>query len=327
MNIQLIRNQILNLALGAAICYVPVAYSAEYPTKPIRLILGFAPGGQADILGRILGRKFNEILGQPVLIENRPGAGGAIAAELAAREQPDGYSLLMVDQSMMAANLTLYKRLNYNPQRDFEPISLIATQPNVLVVHPSVPAKTLSELVSLAKAKPGSLNFASGGQGSAAHLAGELFRTRADVNIAHVAYKGTGPALQDVVAGHVQMVFSASAPVSGHLKSGALRPLAVTSAKRSSALPNVPTIAEQGYPDFALETWNGLAAPAGTPKSIILTLSRATQRSLSDPAVVKSLSEMGAEVSGNSPEEFQTFIRSEIIKWGALVKASGTQLD
>lgn len=303
------------------------ALAADYPTKPIKLILGFAPGGQADILGRILGKQFTQILGQPIIIDNRPGAGGSIAAEIASRETPDGYTLLMVDQGMLAANLTLYKKLGYNPEKDFVPISLIGSQANVLIVHPSVPARSMAELIALAKAKPATLNFASGGRGSASHLAGELFKTEANINIVHVAYKGTGPALQDVVAGHVQMTFSAVSPVLGFIRSGAVRPLAVSTAKRTAILPDISTVAELGIPGYALSTWNGLAAPAGTPKEVIATLHRATVTALKDPDVRKSLTDMGVDIAGNSPEEFQAFIKSEITKWSAIVKASGAQLD
>lgn len=314
-------------AIAAALFTIQAAVAADYPTKPIKLMLGFAPGGQADILGRTLGQQFAQILGQPLVIDYRPGAGGKIAAEAASRASPDGYTLLMVDQGMLAANVSLYKKLSYNPEKDFIPISLIGSQAQVLVVHPSVPVHSMAELIALAKAKPGTLHFASGGVGGAAHLSGELFKAEAKVNIVHVPFKGTGPALQDVVAGHVPITFSAASPLIGYIQSGAVRPLAVSTARRTAILPDIPTIAELGIPGYALGTWNGLAAPAGTPKEIIATLHRATASALNDPVVRKRLTDMGVDVVGSSPEEFQAFIKSEITKWSAIVKTSGTQLD
>lgn len=315
------------VGIVAAFTAMQSAVAADYPTKPVKLMLGFAPGGQADILGRTLGQKFMQILGQPLVIDYRPGAGGRIAAEAAARAVPDGYTLLMVDQGMLAANVTLYKKLDYNPGKDFIPISLIGSQAQVLVVHPSVPARSMAELIALAKEKPGTLYFASGGLGGAAHLSGELFKAEAKVDIVHVPFKGTGPALQDVVAGRIQITFSAASPLIGYIRSGAVRPLAVSTATRTAILPDIPTIAELGLPRYALGTWNGLAAPAGTPKEIIATVHRATATALNDPEVRKRLTDMGVDVTGNSPEEFQAFIDSEIIKWSAIVKTSGTQLD
>ena len=314
-------------AVVAAFLTMQAAVAADYPTRPIKLMLGFAPGGQADILGRTLGQGFLQHLGQPLVIDYRPGAGGRIAAEAASRAVPDGYTLLMVDQGMLAANVTLYKKLGYNPEKDFIPISLIGSQAQVLVVHPSLPVHSMAELIALAKAKPGELNFASGGLGGAAHLSGELFKAEAKVNMVHVPFKGTGPALLDVVAGRVPVTFSAASPLIGYIRSGAVRPLAVSTAKRTAILPDIPTIAELGLPRYALGTWNGLAAPAGTPKEIIATLHRATAASLNDPAVRKRLTDMGVDVAGNSPEEFQAFIKAEIIKWSAIVKTSGTHLD
>ena len=330
----ILRSQTLSSTFAALTVAILVSFtravpaqSADYPTRPVKLILAFAPGGQADILGRTLGQKLHELLGQSFVIENRPGAGGSIAAETVLREAPDGYTLLMVDQGMMAANLSLYKRLGYDPEKDFVPITLIGSQANVLVVHPSVPAKSMAELIALAKAKPGTLNFASGGRGSASHMAGELFKTEAQIDIVHVPYKGTGPALQDVVAGHVQLNFSAVSPVLGYIRSDALRPLAVSTPKRTAILPDIPTIAELGLPNYALSTWNGIAARTGTPPEVIATLHRASVTALADPKVRKPLADLGVDIVANSPGEFRDFIKQEQVRWTAIVKASGAQMD
>jgi len=312
--------------VAALICSIP-ALAADYPAKPVTLVLAFPPGGPADILGRTIGKKSGELLGQTFVIDNRPGAGGNIAAEFVARAAPDGYTLLLGDQSSLVANASLYKKLNYDASKDFAPITFIGTQANILVVNPSVPARTVSELIALAKANPGKLNFASGGYGVASHLSGELFKSRAGINVVHVAYKGTGPATQDLVAGHVQMSFPASTSVVGHIRSGAVRALAVTTAKRTAILPDIPTIAESGLPGFDLATWHGIVAPAGTPKEILATLERTIVAALHDPAVRDALTKIGEDVVAGSQEEFAAFIKSETPKWRAIVKMSGAQLD
>ncbi|MBI4290551.1 MAG: tripartite tricarboxylate transporter substrate binding protein [Betaproteobacteria bacterium] len=314
------------LGVAALLCFMP-ALAADYPTKPVTLVLAFPPGGPADVLGRTIGKKAGDLLGQTFIIENRPGAGGNIAAEHAARAAPDGYTLLLGDQSSLVANASLYKKLNYDSSRDFAPIAFIGTQANILIVHPSVPANTVSELVALAKANPGKLNFASGGYGVASHLSGELFKSRAGINIVHVAYKGTGPATQDLLAGRVQISFPASTSVIGHIKSGKVRALAVTTAKRTAILPDIPTVAESGLPGFDLATWHGIVAPAATPKDILATLERTIVAALRDPAVREALTKIGEDVVAGSQEEFAAFIKSETPKWRAIVKLSGAQLD
>ncbi len=308
------------LCLGSAV-------AADYPTRPVTLIVAFTPGGPSDVLARIVGKQLEKILGQPFVIDNRPGGGGNIAAEAVAHAAPDGYTLLMGNNSILATNASLFKKLNYDAEKDFLPISLIGSQPNILVVNPSVPAQSVAELVALARANPGKLNFASSGYGAAAHLAGELFKAEAKIDIVHVAYKGAAPALQDVIAGHVQMMFATSASVVGHIKSGTLRPLAVTTLKRTALLPDIATVDELGLRGFDATTWHGLVATAGTPRQAIETLHRAIIQALNDPELRKALTDLGVEIVGNSPEEFAAYIKSEIPKWTAVVKTSGASLQ
>ena len=306
---------------------MPAARAADYPTRPINLLVAFTPGGPSDVLSRIVGRKMEQLLGQPFVIENRPGAGGNIAAEQTAKAAPDGHTLLMGNNSILATNASLYKTIGFDPEKDFIPISLIGSQANILVVNPSVPARTMAELIALAKANPGKINFASSGHGAAAHLAGELFKAEAKVNIVHVPYKGAAPALQDVIAGHVQMMFATAASVVPHIQDGKVRALAVTTLKRTAVLPQIATVDELGLKGFDATTWHGLVAPAKTPKEIITALHRATVAALADPAVKKSLGDLGVDIVGSTPEEFSAYIKSEIPKWTAIVKASGATLE
>jgi tripartite-type tricarboxylate transporter receptor subunit TctC len=304
-----------------------VAVAAGYPTRPVTLVVGFTPGGPSDVLARIVAKKLGSLLGQAFVIDNRPGAGGNVAGEVVAHAPPDGYTLLMGNNSILATNASLYKKIDFNPEKDFAPISLIGTQANILVVNPNVPAHSMAELIALAKANPGKLNFASSGYGAAAHLAGELFKAEAHVDIVHVPYKGAAPALQDVIAGHDQMMFATAASVIGFIKNGQVRPLAVTTLKRTAILPDLPTIDELGIRGFDATTWHGLVAPAGTPTDIIETLHHATVEALHDPNVQQSLSRLGVDIVGDSPSEFAAYIKAEIPKWAAVVKASGATLD
>ena len=313
----------LSLGLGPA----PSGHAQTYPARPVTLVVAFTPAGPSDVLARVLGHKLEELLKQPIVVVNRPGAGGNIGAEAVATAAPDGYTLLMGNNSILATNASLYKKLPYDPEKDFRPISLIGSQPNILVVNPKVPAKSMAELIALAKAKPGALNYASSGIGTAAHLAGALFRAQAGIDIVHVAYKGAAPALQDLIAGQMQMMFATAASVAGFVKAGTVRPLAVTSLHRSSFLPELPTVAEQGLPGFEATTWHGLVAPAGTPAAVIDALHGATVKALRDPAVVKSLTDLGVEIAPSTPDEFAKYITAEIPKWAAVVKASGATLD
>ena len=313
--------------VAAALTFALGASAADYPSRPVTLVVAFTPGGPSDVLSRIVGRRLQDILHQPFVVENRPGSGGNIAAEEVARAAPDGYMLLMGNNSILATNAALYRKLSYSPATDFIPISLIGTQANILVVNPNVPAHSLAELIALAKANPGQLNFASSGFGAAAHLAGELFKTEAKIDIVHVPYKGAAPALQDVMAGHVQMMFATAASVIGLIKSGRVRALAVTTPKRTALLPDLPTVDELGIKGFDATTWHGLVAPAGTPKDIIDTLNFATVEALKDPATQKSLIDLGVDIVGNSPKEFEAYIKTEIPKWTAVVKQSGAQVE
>jgi tripartite-type tricarboxylate transporter receptor subunit TctC len=321
------KSMTLIAALAASLLTIPSAPAADYPARPVNLLVAFTPGGPSDVLSRIVGRKMEQLLGQPFIIENRPGAGGNIAAEQTAHAAPDGHTLLMGNNSILATNASLYKTIGFDPERDFIPISLIGSQANILVVNPSVPARTMAELIALAKANPGKLNFASSGYGAAAHLAGELFKTEAKINITHVPYKGAAPALQDVIAGHVQMMFATAASVVPHIRDGKVRALAVTTLKRTAVLPEIATADELGIKGFDATTWHGLVAPAKTPKEIVATLHRATVTALADAAVRKSLGDLGVDIVGGTPEEFAAYIKSEIPKWTAIVKASGATLE
>jgi tripartite-type tricarboxylate transporter receptor subunit TctC len=310
-----------------ALTFSFAAPAADYPSRPVSLVVAFTPGGPSDVLSRIIGLRLNEILHQPFIIENRPGSGGNIAAEQVARATPDGYTLLMGNNSILATNAALYKKLGYDAERDFTPITMVGTQANILVVNPAVPAQSMAELIALAKVNPGQLNFASSGHGAAAHLAGELFKAEAKVNIVHVPYKGAAPALQDVMAGHVQMMFATAASVIGLIKSGKVRALAVTTPNRTALLPDLPTVDELGIKGFDATTWHGLVAPAGTPREIIDTLNFATVAALKDPATQKALIDLGVDIVGDSPKEFEAYIKTEIPKWTAVVKTSGAQIE
>jgi tripartite-type tricarboxylate transporter receptor subunit TctC len=315
------------LAGAALVCVPAPARTADYPSKPITLMIGFAPGGPSDVMARILTKKMEEILKQPLVIENRAGAGGSIAGAAVARAAPDGYTVLLATGSLLAINVSLYKNVGYDPEKDFEPIGLIGTQTNVLYLNPSVPATSLGELIAYAKANPGKFSFGSGGNGTPAHLAGELLKLEAKIDITHVPFRGTGPALQAVIGGHVPMAFNPPSPLLAHIQSGAIRALAVTTLKRTEVLPEVPTIAESGFPGFEATTWHALVVPAGTPKDVIATLHRATAATVNDPPVRKALTDLGVDVVGGTPEELRAYVKSEIPKWAEVVRASGAKVD
>jgi tripartite-type tricarboxylate transporter receptor subunit TctC len=318
---------IAGLGLLALVCTPAMAVAADYPVRPVTIVVGFPPGGASDILARIVANKLASLLGQPFVVDNRPGAGGNVAGEVVAHAPSDGYMLLLGNNAILATNASLYKEVGFDAEKDFAPISLIGTQANVLVVNNNLPAHSLAELIALAKANPGKLNFASSGYGLAAHLAGELFKADAHVDIVHVPYKGSAPALQDVIAGQDQMMFATTSGAMGLIKGGQLRPLAVTTLKRTPNLPDVPTIDELGIKGFDATTWHGLVAPAGTPADVIKILHQAVVEALNDPGVQHSLDELGVDVASDTPEQFAAYIHSEIPKWAAVIKASGAKLE
>jgi tripartite-type tricarboxylate transporter receptor subunit TctC len=328
---RLLANQACRAALFGGIAALLVlampARAADYPSRPVALVVAFPPGGPSDVLARIVGKKMEELLSAPFIIENRPGAGGNLAADFVAHAAADGYTLLMGNNSILATNESLYKALTYSPQKDFAPVTLIGTQANILVVNPAVPVHSLMDLVALCKAQPGKINYASSGYGAAAHLAGELFKAEAQVDIVHVPYKGAAPALQDVIAGRVQMMFATAASVIGHIKNGQVRAIAVTTQKRTAVLPDLPTMDEAGLKGFEASTWHGLVAPAATPPQVIAKLHDAAAEALHDPGVQASLGRLGVDIAGDTPEQFKAYIAAEIPKWTAIVKASGATMD
>lgn len=322
----LARRGLIGLGIAATFGAERVRAAEGYPDKPIRLLVAFPPGGPSDVLSRIVGQQLNAELGQSVVVDNRPGAGGNVAAEIAAKQPADGYTLLMANNSILAANAFLYKKLGFDPLTDFAPITLIGRQPNILVVSPSLGVSSVAELIALAKAKPGQLNFGSSGNGTAAHLAGELFRLKAGIDIVHVAYPGVAPALTDLMSGQIQMMFATSVGAIPFLKSGSLKALAVSSAVRSPALPDLPTMQEAGVADFDATTWHGLVAPVHTPGPVIDRLNAATVQALHQPDVAKRLTGLGVDVAGDTPAAFAAYIKAESIKWGEVIKRAGVHI-
>ena len=307
--------------------FAGTAYSQAYPARSVRIIVTFPAGGTSDILTRILGQKLAESFGQQVVVDNRAGGSGIIASEFAARAAPDGYTLIMGYVGTHAINPALFAKLSYDPVKDFAPVSLVAVAPNILVIHPSLPVKSTKELIALAKKKPGQLLFSSAGNGSAPHLAGVLFGTMAGVNIVHVPYKGAPQATQDLIAGQVQMQFPTIPVVLPFIKSERLRAVAVTSLKRSPALPELPTIAESGIPAYEAVSWYGVLGPAGLPRDVIAKLNAEIGRILRLPDIRDSYATQGAEAEPGTPEQFAGLIKSEIQKWGKVVRDSGAKID
>ncbi len=326
MNTRTHVTPLLLIALSAAL---PAAHGAaqDYPTKPVRLLVGSSAGGGGDILARSVIQRLNDALGQPVIIDNRGGAGGAIACEIAARAAPDGYTLLIASVGMLAINPALFPKLAYKPMQDFAPVTLLAETPYALVVHPSLPVRSVKELVAHLKERPGQLNFASGGAGTGNHFSGELFKLTAGVNITHVPFKGTGPALADVIAGRVQIMFGNLIAAMPQVKSGRLRVLAVTSAKRSASAPDVPTVAESGYADFQTTTWHGLLAPTGTSKAIVTKLGANMVKILRQPEIAERLAGQGTETIASTPDVFAAHIKTETVKWARVVQQAGIKAE
>jgi len=301
--------------------------AAGYPNKSLRLIVPFPPGGGNDILARTLGQRLAEVVSQQVVVDNRGGAGGALGATIAANGTPDGYTLFLGSVGNLAQNPALKPNLPYNPVRDFAPAALVATSSFILAVHPSVQAKSVQELIALAKASPGKLNYASAGTGSSLHMAGELFKHATATDMLHVPYKGTGPAMADLVSGRVQLIFSTMPPALPQIKSGKLRALGVTTAKRAAAAPEVPTIAESGVKGFNVSNWQGVLAPAKTPAAIVQKLNQDILAALRLPGMTEALAAQGLEPAGGKPEEFGALIKSEIAKYTQVVKAAKISVD
>ena len=315
--------------VAVAIALAPIAALAQsYPVKPVRLVVGFPPGGGTDLLARTVGGKMTESLGQQVIVDNRPGAAGTVGADHVAKSAPDGYTILFGSVNSNAIAPSIYKKLPYDPVRDFSSIAYLGYAPNVLVVHPSVPVKNVKDLIALAKSRPGQLTSASSGAGTTQHLALEMFKGYTGVNILHVPYKGSGQAVVDLVAGHVLMNFDVVPPIIAHVRDNRLRPIAVTTMNRATQLPDVPTLNESGLKGFEMANWYSVFGPAGLPKDIVTRLNTEVNKALADPAVKKRLTDAGNELGGRSkPEELDAYVRAEVVKYAKVVKDAGIQLD
>ncbi len=313
-------------ALAISAATVP-AHAQNFPVKPLRIIAPYAPGGTVDILARIVAVKLSEAYGQQVIVDHRPGASGMIGTDLAAKAAPDGYTMLMAYTAEIAITVNLFRKIAYDPVRDLQPVTLAATAPMVLVTHPSLPVKTVKDIVALAKAKPNALTYASSGTGGPNHLATELLQHNAKVLMTHVPYKGAAPALIDVLGGHVTMFFSGIVVAIPHVKSGKLRGIAVSTAKRSAAAPDIPAVAESGMPGFDVPTWYGVFVPAGTPRDIVNRLHGGITNAINAPDVKDRLIREGAEPAPNTPDQFAKFIQSEIAKFASIIRTSGAKAD
>ena len=321
------RTQAAVFACIAALAGPGAALAQNYPSKPIRIVVPQAPGAQSELFARMLGQKMSESLGQPIVNDPRPGAGGAIGAEVGARAAPDGYTLLMGTNSTHGANPALYAKLPYDPVKDFAPIALTVGMPYVLSVHPSLPVTNLNQLIAFAKSRPGQMNFASAGNGSTHHLCGEFLKSMAHINIVHVPYKGGPPASAATISGEVSMLFNTVGSVHSHIKNGRLRGIGVAATRRSGQLPEVPTMSEAGLAGFEVMSWFGLLAPAGTPQTIISRLNAETIKALNTPELKSAIAAMGADIVSGSPEQFADHIKSEIARFGAIARTAGIKLE
>lgn len=317
------------LACLAALTGGSAVAQEKFPSKPIKMVVSFAVGGPTDIVARIMAARMGEVLGQQIIVENRPGAGGNLGAEVVAKSPPDGYTLLMATVSTHAINPLLYKKIGYDPVKDFEPLMQVGITPAVLAVHKDVPVKSVDELIKLLKANPGKYSYGSSGMGSILHLCGESFKmTVGGIDMEHVPYRGSGPMMNDLAAGQIPMVFDGLPTALPQIQAGTIRPLAAGTAKRARALPDLPTMQEQGIKGFECYTWNAIFAPAKTPKPIVDRLVEAMRISLADPTVIKRLQDTGVDPTpDSSSEKLAAFVKEELAKWAPIVKASGTQLD
>jgi tripartite-type tricarboxylate transporter receptor subunit TctC len=310
------------LALGAS-----AASAQAYPSKPIRILIAQAPGSATDVISRVVGNALSQNLGQPIVIEARPGAGGALGTEAAARSAPDGYTLFMANNSTHGSNPALYAKLPYDAVKDFQPVSFVASVPYVLVVHPSLPVKNVQELIALVKSKPGQLNYASAGNGSTHQFCAELLKSMAGIDIVHVPYKGSGPGIAALLANEVVMMFSNVADIGAQIKAGKVKPLAVTSTERAESLPNIPTMQQSGLAGFEINSWFGVLVPAGTPKPVVARLNAEMRKVLAKDDVKKTLGAQGLKVAASSPEEFAEYIKSEIGRFSRIAKAAGIRAE
>jgi tripartite-type tricarboxylate transporter receptor subunit TctC len=313
------------LGLALALAAASLVASAQYPDKPVKIVVPFAAGGFTDSVARIVGQELQKKWGQPVVVDNRPGAGGNIGAEVVARSAPDGYTIFLATNTTHAINGTLYRTLPYDPVKDFEPVVYTHVVPLLLAIHPSIPARTVSELTTWVKANPDKAIYASSGAGSSLHMAAELYMSMTGTKMQHIPYKGSSAAHPDLLSGRTAMIFDTLTAVRGHVKSGALRGIAVTTLKRSSAMPELPTIDESGLPGYDAATWGGIVAPAGTPKEIVGKLNVAMNAALKQDDVRQRLMGAGVEIQGGTPAEFGEVIKAEVEKWGRIVKAAGIQ--
>jgi tripartite-type tricarboxylate transporter receptor subunit TctC len=320
------RNRVVATFVALLLAAPGLVAAQAYPSKPLRIIIPFPPGGATDIGGRYIAQKLGEAFGQQALPDNRPGANGTIGLELAAKAPPDGHTLVIGQTGNLAISVNLTK-VNYDPARDFAPISLIIASPHALAVHPSLPARSLKEVISLARSKPGQLNYASTGSGSAGHLGMELLKKATRMDLVHVPYKGAAPGLADLVAGHVALMFTSALSTAHFQKSGRVRVLAVGSLQRSPSMPEVPTIAESGYPGFEVVSWWGVLGPAAMPKDIVARLNGEIVRVMASPDARDRIAALGADIMTSTPEQFAAYIRSEQAKWGQAIKDSGARVD
>jgi len=314
---------LLGLSFGFAVSLVAAAghaQTARYPDKPVKILVGFAAGGGTDVAARIVALKLGEALGQSVVVENRPGASGMIAAEAVAKSPADGYTLMMGSQTTLAVAPALYRKFAIDAARDFSGVAMAGVSPLVLVVHPSVPAQSVDDLIALAKGKPGTINFGSGGLGTTPHMAGELFSIQAGVKMVHVAYRGEAPAINDLLGGQLHVIFANLSAVIGNVRAGSLRALAVTSAQRAATAPDIPTVAEVALPGFDAATWFALVAPAGTPKDIVLRLNAEVTRLVAQAEVQQRFADLGMTIAGGTPDALDAYVKSEIGKWAKVIK-------